>query len=282
MNWSTTSNIPSLGSSTETTEIISANLAEDHGSCPGSESITQLEVTWKCLHEVVHDVEKTPNHNDDLTLIRDMRRVKMEIIHHSTTVFAQQFRQLRLIRAKSRRTPKEDLRSCQHCQAPSRGNRGRKTPNLFKNRTWFFTDVTLHAWSRIVTSDWPTQNRSTHTVGLIPNVTEHKSVHFITPTELRNCHHTDRVATVFISSHRQSCDQTLRCLHHRAFQHNCAADGKTLPESELFLLQCVRERTTKQPNTFAFNCKMTTDLKPSFPIWSSRMTLRKPPRRTPV
>ena len=41
-------------------------------------------------------------------------------------------------------------------------------------------------------------------------------------------------------------------------------------------------RATKQPNTFAFNCKMTADLKPSFPSWSSLMTLRKPPRRRPL
>ena len=171
----------------------------------------------------------------------------MEIIQHNTTVFAQQFGELRLIRAKSRRTLKEDLRSYQHCHAPSRRTRGRKTPNSFKNRTWFFTDVTVHSWSRIVTSDRPTQNRSTHTVALIPNVTEHKIIHFIPPTELRP--------------------------NPQVFA------PPSLPTQTCLFISSVAQ-LHKQPNTFAFNNRMTADLKPSFPIWSSRMTLRKPPKHS--
>ena len=95
---------------------------------------------------------------------------------------------------------------------------------------------TLDLWSLAVSTMSSTSHRyyfkTTNVkihIGIIDEDPEHKLkaspqkrvAHFITPTELpsRSLHHTDRVAQAFISSHRQSCDQTLRCLHRQAPPH---------------------------------------------------------------
>ena len=112
-----------------------------------------------------------------------------------------------------------------------------------------------------------------------------------TRTQSRSFHHTDRGA---FSSHRQSSEgvhfitPTELRPNSQVFAPPSTSDTIVLQMAKRHQkasCSCSNVFENAQPNNqtrLPYNCRMTADLKPSFTIWSSRMTLRKPPRRTPL